>query len=81
MEQTGNGYKWTFLDGKRGAKAALGYFIKTVYAPNVVSSNQIPFKALDELFGVKRLDSTIYALSGGKRPQRWQGEIDSLFND
>lgn len=81
MEQTGNGYKWTFLDGERGAKAALGYFIKTVYDPNVVSSNQIPFKALGELFGVKRLDSTIYALSGRKRPPRWQGKIDSLFND
>ena len=81
MEQRGNGYKWTFRNGQRGAKAALAHFLESVYSPDKSSPQIIPFKALERLFGVNRLDSTLYALNGGGQRQKWRGEIDGLFDD
>ncbi len=80
MEQTGNGYKWTF-GGRKGAKAALCYFIMKVYSPDVRDSKMIHYKALEKLFDEKRLDSAYTATFNVKKPQQWRGEIDSLFND
>ena len=53
-------------------------FIKKAYDPD--GFGVIPYKALGTLFGVKRLDSTIYQLVGGK--PKWQDEIDNkVFYD
>ena len=79
MEQREYGYKWTFRNGQRGAKAALAYFLKSVYSPDNLRT--IPFKALEQLFWVKRLDSSLYAYNGGGQRQKWREEIDGLFND
>lgn len=78
MTPNGNNYKWTF-GNRRGKKAALGYFLMKVYDPD--QTQQIPFQALERLFGEKRLDSTISAMLSVKNPQQWRSEIDILFND
>lgn len=80
MEKAGSGYKWTFPIS-RGAKAALCYFIMKVYSPNPRSTKTIHYKALEQLFSVKRLDSATGAMWNAKNPQEWRGDIDSLFND
>ena len=74
--ETDYGYKWKW--GEPRGKARLGYFIKKAYDPD--GFGVIPYKALGTLFGVKRLDSTIYQLVGGK--PKWQDEIDNkVFYD
>lgn len=78
MEKMGSGYKWTFPIS-RGAKAALSFFIMMVYNPD--NCKQIPFKALERLFDVGRLDSAYSAMLTVKKPQEWRGMIETLFND
>ncbi len=78
MEQTGNGYKWVF---RNGLKAALCYFIMKVYSPDIADPKPIPYKALEKLFDVARLDSALSAMLNAKKPQEWRGDIDGLFND
>ena len=78
MRKAGNGYKWTFPIS-RGAKAALSFFIMMVYNPD--NCKQIPFKALERLFDVGRLDSAYSAMLTVKKPQEWRGMIETLFND
>lgn len=74
MEKTATGYKW------HGSKASLSYFVVQVYNPD--GSKETPFKALDELFGVSRLDSASNkALLEVKKPQKWREKIDELIND
>ncbi len=80
MTQTDNGYKWTFRN-RTGAKAALSYFIMKIYSPDENAPQIIHFKALEKLFDVKRLDSTLDAMRLVKKPQQWRSEIDELFND
>ena len=81
MTKTESGCKWIFLNGGRGAKAALAYFIQKVYSPDVTKPQSIPYKALQNLFGVKRLDSAINGLLNVKKEQTWRGDIDSLFDN
>lgn len=79
MEQAGNGYKWTF--NVKGRKAAWGYFLLKVYSPDNSNPQTIHYKALEGLFGEKRLDRAIAALFDVKKPQTWRSEIDSLFEE
>lgn len=76
MEKTDTGYKWTFGE-PRGAKAKLAYFIKCVYNPDGCSST--PYKSLEALFGVSRLDSITTSTLETKNPQPWRKDIDKLF--
>ena len=78
MEKAESGYKWTF-EG-RGAKAALSYFVMKIYSPDPKDKKTIPFKAIENLFGVKRLDSTLRAALETVKPQAWRQTIDELFN-
>lgn len=74
MEKTETGYKW------HGSKASLGYFVVQVYNPD--GSKETPFKALEELFGVSRLDSASNkALLEVKKPQKWREPLDELIKD
>lgn len=80
MIKTTTGYKWTNLEAN-GGKAQLGYFLDKVYNPD--RTKTIPYKALEKLFGVDRLDSTVYSNYNTKYPdrQKWRKEIDELFLD
>lgn len=78
MEKTGERYKWTF-GGNRGAKARLAYFLMKVYNPD--NTQTIPFKGLESLFGVSRLDSSYAAMLTVSKPQSWRLDIDKLFEE
>lgn len=73
MEETATGYKWTW----GGKKARLAYFITKIYGDN----QQIPYKRLEAMFDVSRLDSAVYQLMNAKRPQKWRQQIDGIFED
>lgn len=75
MQKTETGYKWLW-GGDRGKKARLSYFIRKIYADDCL---QIPYKRLEKLFGISRLDSSISQLMNAKKEQKWQPEIDKFF--
>lgn len=70
------GFKWEF-GGPRGGKARLGYFVWKVYCPT--NKEKMPENAINKLFGVNRIGSSITQLFDAQKPQKWKGEIDSLF--
>ena len=71
MEKTESGYKWM------GSKASLGYFISIIHGSGI-NCEQIPYKHLEELFGVKRLDRAVSEMADVQKPQKWRGKIDKL---
>ena len=75
-EKNDNGYKWLY---NRSNKVSLAYFIKKIFCPKNIE--QIPFKRLNNLWRVKRLDSAIDQLANAKTPQRWRHDIDKLFEN
>lgn len=77
MDKTDTGYKWIL--GNRGSKARLAYFLMQVYNPD--NTKQIPYKALEALFGVTRLDSSYSAMLTVSKPQNWRQQIDKLFEE
>ena len=76
MEETDSGYKWLH---NNGMKASLGYFLKCVFDPK--GTERIPFKSLEALFGVARLDTVIRQVLDAKNNQKWRKDIDILFED
>lgn len=76
MTETANGYEWTW-GGTRGKKARLAYFITKIYDP----MQRIPYKRLESLFGVSRLDSAAAQLMHAKQPPQWRERIDLLFQE
>lgn len=76
IKRNGDAYKWVF-GGRRGL-VRLGYFVSQIYRSKYYSP--IPFRFLNKLFGVSRLDSAIDRCLGTKNPQKWRGEIDTLIN-
>lgn len=76
MKQKENGYEWLY---NKGQKVSLAYFLQKVFDPK--GTAQIPFKHLEALFGVTRLDSALDGALSAKKPQKWRGNIDMLFDD
>lgn len=76
MEKDCGHYRWLH---NNGMKASLGYFINRVFNPK--GTAQIPYKRLEILFGVTRLDTAIDQALTAKTPQKWRKEIDALFDD
>ena len=76
MQEEVNGYKWLH---NKGMKASLGYFLHKVFNPN--GTTQIPYKRVESLFNVFRLDVAIDQALTVKKPQKWRNEIDTLFDD
>jgi hypothetical protein len=75
-KENDNGYKWLY---NKGSKASLAYFLYKIFNPN--GMGKIPFKRLDMLWGVKRLDSALSQVIDAKNPQRWRTQIDNLFTN
>lgn len=75
INNDGDTYKWN------GSNAQLAYFATRVYNPKRTS--QVPYKALEAIFNVKRLASAANQLfTGTNQTQRWIEEIDrELFYD
>ena len=76
MEKDGDSYRWLH---NNGLKASLGYFLYKVFDPK--GTAQIPYKRMEGLFNISRLDSIIYRTLNAKKPQKWRKEIDILFDN
>lgn len=76
IESAPEGLNWRGF-GSRGTKAQLGYFCKCAWLPT--NKERLPEKAINTLFRVSRIGSTISELIVTKNPQKWRADIDSLF--
>lgn len=74
MSRTENGYIWKWHGTIR-----LAYFLRKIY--NWDGLQPTPFRQLENLFGVKRLDSATHRIDEVKQPQAWRDKIDELFID
>lgn len=74
MRREGDGYKWLY---DNGSKASLAYFISKVFNPTMTS--QIPYKMLNRLFGVNRLEASLRQVLEAKKEQRWKKAIDDVL--
>lgn len=70
-KKTEQGYRWL------GSKVSFGYFINKVHRPN--STERLPYKRMEKLWNIKRLDSAIY--QSVDRDQKWKKDIDALFEE
>ena len=75
-EKTEDGYKWKY---NNGSKASLAYFLNKIFNPD--GTGQIPFKKLEVLWEVSRLDSALDKAINAKNPQQWRTDIDKLFTE
>jgi hypothetical protein len=83
MQVTADGkYHWTGT-GDRGENAQLAYFLGRVYnykhTVNGNAGENFPEESLNELFGVKRLYSSLTQVYNAQKRQRWRAKIDALF--
>ena len=83
MEATGDGKcRWIGTDNK-GKTAELAYFLGRVYNyKHSITGNageDFPEESLNELFGVKRLYSSLTQVYNAQKPQRWRSQIDAMF--
>lgn len=76
MRETDTGYKWIYQDG---SKASLAYFLKKIYNPNGLGKT--PYKEMESLFSVTRLDRATQQLLDAKNTPKWREKIDKLFQD
>lgn len=75
MEKVGNRYIWIWE-----GKARLAYFIHSTFNPN--GTERIPYKKLEALFGISRLERAVDQVMNAKNPQKWREEIDNkVFYD
>lgn len=72
IEKT-DSYKWN------GKKASLAYFLEKVFAPQ--KTEQMPYKRLEIMFNVSRLDSALTQVYNAKKPQKWRIDIDKIFSE
>lgn len=66
---------WVF-GGNKG-KVRLGYFVVKVFAPN--NTEKLPETAINRLFSVERIGSSIAQIQCAKKRQAWVADIDKLF--
>ena len=83
METAENGkYRWIGT-GDRGVTSQLAYFLGRVYNyKHTISGNageDFPEEDLNNLFGVKRLYSSLTQVYIAQKPQRWRSKIDAMF--
>lgn len=76
IESTSEGLKWRGI-GSVGTQMQLAYFCKCVWCPN--NTEILPEAAISKLFGVSRIGKYVGDLMETKKPQKWRGNIDSLF--
>ncbi len=75
-------YRWIGTDDN-GTKAELAYFLGRVYnykhTFNGNAGENFPEESLNELFGEKRLYTSLTQVYNAQKPQRWRSLIDALF--
>ena len=83
MEPTDDGrFRWIGT-GKKPCRAELAYFLGKVYNYKYTitgnAGENFPEESLNELFGVKRLYSSLTQVYNAQKPQRWRSRIDDIF--
>lgn len=83
MELTEDGrYRWIGT-GRKPCTAELAYFLGRVYNYKYTitgnAGENFPEESLNELFGVKRLYSSLTQVYNAQKPQRWRSQIDEMF--
>lgn len=73
MERTDSNYKWI------KKKAMLAYLMWRLYCPG--GGEPMPWKTIEALFGVSRLDSSFNGIQDAQKPQKWREEMDELFKE
>ena len=75
-------FSWIQI-GNRGGKSQLAYFCGKVYGyKHSINGNvgtSFPEEKLNELFGIKRMQSLLQQVYGAKNEQSWRQKIDELF--
>ena len=75
-------YRWIGTDNK-GSTSELAYFLGKVYnyvhTFNGNAGESFPEESLNNLFGVRRLYSSLTQVYNAKRKQRWRSQIDAIF--
>ena len=75
-QQSQDKYKWLYSP----ELASLAYFLREVFNPN--GKQKIPYRELERIFGVSRLDSAVDRLITAKKgKQKWADNIDLLFEE
>lgn len=82
MELTEDGrYRWLGT-GRKPCTAELAYFLGRVYNYKYTitgnAGENFPEESLNELFGVKRLYSSLTQVYNAQKPQRWRRLIDEI---
>ena len=76
------GYDWLGFDGK-AVWSKLGYMVAKMYGANYNAygnqGNNIPYRDLEKLFGVSRLERTAQRVFEAKNPQVWRDVINELI--
>lgn len=82
MRIDNNRYLWIGTNNK-GTTSELAYFLGRVYnyvhTINGNAGEDFPEESLNNLFGVKRLYSSLTQVYNAQKPQRWRTQIDALF--
>ena len=83
MELTEDGrYRWLGT-GRKPCTAELAYFLGRVYNYKYTitgnAGENFPEESLNNLFGVKRLYSSLTQVYNAQKPQRWRSQIDDMF--
>lgn len=76
------GFEWIGF-GKQPSKAQLSYLCAKIYGYQYSVRNgnvgdNVPYEALNGLFGVTRLDRAMQQTYEAKKPQRWRLQIDQI---
>ncbi len=84
MEKLNNGkFRWIGTNNK-GNRSELAYFCGKIYnyKHSITGNNgeSFPEDALNKLFGVKRLYTSLYQVYNAQKPQKWRTLIDELFD-
>lgn len=85
VARPGGGYEWLGTN-KKGSKAELSYLCAKVYGYQYTADrgnvgDNVPYEALQTLFGVTRLDRAMQQTFEAKKPQRWRQKIDQIITE
>ena len=85
IKKTGTHLMWLGSDDKKN-KAQLAYFCGRIYGYRYDENKfanvgkKIPYKALENLFNVSRLDVALKQVYDSKKKQKWRKEIDDIMS-
>lgn len=85
MKKTDSGYHWIGIKRCNGSKSQLAYLCGKIYGfkSNGISGNsgnEFPNDELCQLFNENNIYKSLVQVYSAKKPQKWRGKIDELFD-